>query len=678
VAVTRRRLLVGLTLSLAAAALAFLVSWTPLARTLEWKIYDLQLRGAASPAAARQDIVIVRIDERSIRELESFVGRWPWPRLVHAKLVDFLARGPARAVAYDVLFTERDRRRAFDVGPETWSGEESDAAFAEAVARAGNVVLLADATFEGLIGGQGAPGTPGAGLPAYDVGGLAEVRPTLGLPYAALAKAARGIGHNLLVLDADGPVRRHVPFVRTPSGTVPSLAVATLVAAEELGPGAVRASGASVQLGTHALPLTPERLPVFAGAAGEAGTAVSWRFLVNFRGPAVLDDGTTTVYREFSALDLLQAEEQIAEGLAPAVDPALFRDRIVVVGVTAAGLHDVFAVPFAAGGKMTGGAVHANVIDQVLSSRFIRPAGLAARLGLVAACALLGALSFVLVRVRLAAGLSALGMLALAGLTQWAFRRGVWLPAALPALGLAFSAVGGLGYAYFVEGSEKRAVKRLFSRYLSRDVYDQLIANPSLAELGGRRRDMSVLFSDIRGFTTLTEQGRAEQVVEQLNEYFSRMVDVVFEHRGTLDKFVGDMVMALFGAPLDDPRHADHAVETALEMIRQLDVLNEQWAARGRPGLAIGIGINSGEMIAGNIGAEKVRSYTVIGDAVNLGSRLQALNKEHGTTIIVSEHTASRLEKQYDLRPLGTVVVKGRTQPVAIFEVVVPPAPGRP
>ena len=238
--------------------------------------------------------------------------------------------------------------------------------------------------------------------------------------------------------------------------------------------------------------------------------------------------------------------------------------------------------------------------------------------------------------------------------------------------------MGGLGYAYFVEGSEKRAVKRLISRYLSRDVYDQLLANPSLAELGGKRRDMSVLFSDIRGFTTLTEQGRAEDVVEQLNEYFSRMVDVVFEHRGTLDKFVGDMVMALFGAPLDDPRHADHAVDTALEMIRQLDLLNGQWAAQGRPRLAIGIGVNSGEMIAGNIGAEKVRSYTVIGDAVNLGSRLQALNKEHGTTIIVSEHTARRLERRYDLRPLGTVVVKGRAEPVAIFEVVVPRAPGQP
>jgi len=156
------------------------------------------------------------------------------------------------------------------------------------------------------------------------------------------------------------------------------------------------------------------------------------------------------------------------------------------------------------------------------------------------------------------------------------------------------------------------------------------------------------------------------------------MVDVVFEHRGTLDKFVGDMVMALFGAPLDDPRHADHAVDTALEMIRQLDLLNGQWAAQGRPRLAIGIGVNSGEMIAGNIGAEKVRSYTVIGDAVNLGSRLQALNKEHGTTIIVSEHTARRLERRYDLRPLGTVVVKGRAEPVAIFEVVVPRAPGRP
>jgi adenylate cyclase len=213
-------------------------------------------------------------------------------------------------------------------------------------------------------------------------------------------------------------------------------------------------------------------------------------------------------------------------------------------------------------------------------------------------------------------------------------------------------------------------VKRLFSRYVSKDVFDQVLQNPELAELGGKRRTMSVLFSDVRGFTAITERGEPEALVAQLNEYFSRMVEVVFAHRGTLDKFVGDMVMALFGAPLDDEAHADHAVSAALDMVRALDELNRKWQSEGRPALGIGIGVNSGEMIAGNIGAETIRSYTVIGDAVNLGARLESLNKDYRTTIIISDRTRRLLRKSYNLRSLGPVTVKGKSESVEIFEVV--------
>jgi adenylate cyclase len=205
---------------------------------------------------------------------------------------------------------------------------------------------------------------------------------------------------------------------------------------------------------------------------------------------------------------------------------------------------------------------------------------------------------------------------------------------------------------------------------VSKDVYEQLVANPALARLGGQRREMTVLFSDIRGFTAVSERGQPEEIVGMLNEYFTRMVDLVFTHKGTLDKFVGDMVMALFGAPLDDPHHADHAVEAALDMIAALAVLNARWKAEGRPELDIGIGINTGPMIAGNIGSEAIMSYTVIGDAVNLGSRLESLNKQYGTRIIISDATREQLSRPYRLRPLGDVIVKGKTQPVAIFEVV--------
>jgi adenylate cyclase len=232
-----------------------------------------------------------------------------------------------------------------------------------------------------------------------------------------------------------------------------------------------------------------------------------------------------------------------------------------------------------------------------------------------------------------------------------------------------FAFIGQLAWQYFVEGREKRQVKRLFSRYVAKDVYDQLLADPNRAALGGRRREMTVLFSDVRGFTAMSEKATPEEVVGQLNEYFSRMVQVLFTHHGTLDKFVGDMVMGLFGAPLDDPDHAEHAVQAALAMTRELDALNKEWAAANRPVLDIGIGISTGEMVAGNIGSEAIMSYTVIGDRVNLGARLESLNKEYGTRIIISEATRDALKGRYDIHPLGEVVVKGKSRPVAIFEV---------
>jgi adenylate cyclase len=241
------------------------------------------------------------------------------------------------------------------------------------------------------------------------------------------------------------------------------------------------------------------------------------------------------------------------------------------------------------------------------------------------------------------------------------------LVAPLMAIGLAF--VGELGWQYFVEGREKRQVKRLFSRYVPKNVYEQLLADPTRAALGGRRRHMTVLFSDVRGFTAMSEKATPEEVVGQLNEYFSRMVRVLFEHQGTLDKFVGDMVMGLFGAPLDDPDHAEHAVQTALAMSRALDDLNQEWAATGKPQLDIGVGISTGEMVAGNIGSEAIMSYTVIGDTVNLGARLESLNKEYGTRIIISEATRAELKGRYNVCPLGEVTVKGKSRAVAIFEV---------
>jgi adenylate cyclase len=391
--------------------------------------------------------------------------------------------------------------------------------------------------------------------------------------------------------------------------------------------------------------------------------------LVNYRGGALLDDLTSRPYPHFSAFDLLNAENQIINGEKPAIDPAVFKDKVVFVGVTAQGLSDVFQTPFA-GARMPGIQVHAAVADDLLSHRFMAPVSRGVTIASVFALALAAGTIAALV----AAWWAALSVLLLLTLFVWAsllvFENGAWINVTQPVLASSLALFGGVAYQYLVEGREKRKVKRLFGQYVSKDIFEQLVAHPEQARLGGQRREMTVLFSDIRGFTTLTERGEPEETVRMLNEYFTRMVDIVFAHHGTLDKFVGDMVMALFGAPLEDPAHAEHAVQAAVAMADELARLNEKWKGEGRfAGLDIGIGINTGPMIAGNIGSEAVMSYTVIGDAVNLGSRLESLNKQYGTRIIISDATRQQLSGRYDVRPLGDVVVKGKTKPVVIFEV---------
>jgi adenylate cyclase len=664
-------LIVGV--GLLAAFLALAIGRLPLARSFEWTLYDLRMRRTVDPAAAPRQLVMVEIDEQTLREMEPLAGRWPWPRVVHSLLVDFFARAPARLVVYDVLFLEHDRRNGFEMGGETVSGADSDQAFVDSVARAGNVILLADATY----GGE-RPGTPASDAPpsAYErasgagarwrIDATIDERPVVTAPFAELARAARGIGHNLFVLDDDGPIRRIVPFVRSGERVVPSLAVAAWIALAGVGPDRVRAAADRLDLGDARLPLL--RFPI-PRAPGEPGPRDAAQGLIRYRGPALRPDGTPT-YRTYAANRLIASENLLLNDQKPLIDPAELRDAIVFVGVTAAGGSDVFATPLGSTGRIPGSQIHGTVVDQLMTGRTIQRVPLWIEMVFTALVGLATAALTVSLPLRVGAPGAALAAAGVAAASLALFARGNWLSLVEPLTAVALAGVGGLAWQYFVEGREKRQVKQLFSRYVSKDVYDQVLRHPELAELGGKRRTMSVLFSDVRGFTAITERGDPEALVAQLNEYFSRMVEIVFAHHGTLDKFVGDMVMALFGAPLDDQAHADHAVSAAIDMVQALSALNRKWQAEGRPPLGIGIGVNSGEMIAGNIGAETVRSYTVIGDAVNLGARLESLNKDYGTTIIISDRTAALLTGRYNLRALGPVTVKGKSIAVEIFEVV--------
>jgi adenylate cyclase len=648
-----RRALTGLLLGLAGGAVAAGWAWLPDAGhdQVEALTYDWRL--ARHPRPRNPDIVFVEINESSVRALAPFVGRWPWPRMIHAGAISYLSRAGARLIVYDVQFSEPDTQGLYRIGDNTVTGPESDAQLVAAVRRAGNVVLLADALFEGLavestsLEACGKPEPPGT---VYEPGGASADRPNICLPFGELRSVAAAVGHNYLEKDPGGVSRALHPFVTSQGVAVPSLGLAALLAAEQTPADAVKVESERLRIGADkVIPLRPN------------GQALLW-----LRGPFA-SDKVEEPYARFPFFDVLLSEERVVSQQPPVIPESEFAGKIVFVGTSATGLGDVHATAF--GGSTPGMMFQATLTDNVQTGEFIHKTPRVAAGLLTAGAGVLAGLTAILLPVWWAvAAIAAVGAGWMA-LASSLVGSGVWMPVVAPLAALVLATTGGLAWQYFVEGRARREVRRLFSRYVSRDIVRRLESDPSAARLGGDRREMTVLFSDIRGFTSASEAGRPEAIVEQLNEYFTAMVDVLFRHQGTLDKFVGDMVMGLFGAPLDDARHADHAVAAALEMSERLDRLNARWASEGRPQFNIGIGINTGEMIAGNIGSESIMSYTVIGDAVNLGSRIESLNKDYGTRILISEATRARLAEPVATRRVDQVKVKGRQEPVVVYEV---------
>ena len=371
-----RKVLIGAAIGLAAAGVAALLGLIPFVEAVEWKTYDWRIQWTADPASARKDIVLVAIDQSSVRNLEPLVGRWPWPRMVHASLLDFLARAPAKVIVYDVIFAERDRR-SFTVGDETWTGEESDRALAEATAKAGNVVHVVDVAAEA----GGAAQEPLEATP-YRLDERVEARAVALPPFPELAKASRALGHNLVVADPDGPVRRAIPFVRGGGQFLPSLPFAAAIIARGVPPSGVSVSGSTLRVGDRDVPLIERQLPSFDG-----GSHPSLRTLIRYPG-GVLDPRTNRpTYADYSFYDLFYSEKQIEAGEKPLVDPARFKNAIVIVGTTAPGLYDLIPVPFSEG-KMPGMQIHASMLDSVLSGRFMRPAPAWAGVAALLLCAL--------------------------------------------------------------------------------------------------------------------------------------------------------------------------------------------------------------------------------------------------------------------------------------------------
>ena len=377
--------------------------------------------------------------------------------------------------------------------------------------------------------------------------------------------------------------------------------------------------------------------------------------LINYLGPP------NVTFPNYSITDILHGN--LPEGT--------FEDKIVIVGSTATGAHDLRNTPFS--GSHPGLEVHTTIIDNILRNDFIsKPEW--ARIYDIIAIVILGLLPGIFLP-RLSAIKAIIFTAALFILhifiSRFLFSHfGLWVNIVYPLLTLIVVYTSLTLYHYITEERERKKIRGAFSYYVSNSVVNEMLKDTKKLKLGGDKKDLSVLFSDIRGFTTISEGLTPEELVNLLNEYLTVMTDIVFKYNGTLDKYIGDAIMAIYGAPLEQPDHPSKACRSAIDMIEGLKRLNEKWIQEGKTPLDIGIGINTGPMMVGNMGSDQRFDYTVMGDAVNLGSRLEGANKSYRTNILISESTYKRVKDEFVCMELDSVRVKGRILPVSIYQLV--------
>jgi adenylate cyclase len=593
----RRSVLWGLALGSVVA----LVHLLGLLESLELKTVNhrFEIRGAEEP---RFPIVLVTVDEDSFDNLHL---RWPWPRSVHARLLDEIGKGSPRAVAFDILFPEPTKDRP-----------QEDRLLAAAMARRRNVFLaMVIKPMETLSGGVR----------------VTNIR--MDRPIPLLRERAVGEGFSNVIPGSDGFVRE-ADIVRMHQGqAVPSLA---------------KALHDRLARDLPAAPIPPE----------------TRRILVNFRGPR----GTFPTFPYY----------QVVTGELPS---ELFRDKIVLVGASALTLQDLHLAPFASAGRLTPGSeILANVLDNLLAGDPLR--ALPNPLRWFTAGEWYPQNPWYVLPILVVAILATLIADRFRPLRGFLLTAGIWLTFGAACI-VAF--VWGRFWVEFVPISvalvipygvtvlrnfvHEERVRREMARFFSPEIARQIAHDRTGLVIASKRRPITVLFSDIRNFTSISEGLPPEEVVELLREYFNTMVPIVLKHGGTLDKYVGDALMGLFGAPLAQGDHAIRALRAALEMVAQLPLLSPKWEARsGRP-LQIGVGVNSGEAVVGVMGADSRREYSAIGDTVNLASRLEGVTKDFKTPIVVSHATVLALGDRFQVRELSEVKVKGRQESVRVYAV---------
>lgn len=654
--------------SLAAALVAGLyLAGMPFLELMELKGRDALFRLRPAPGMAHSRVAVVAVGERSLDQ----AGRWPWPRALTARLVEGIMAAGAGSLGLDLGFFEPDDRlplsavlalqKAAQAGKpldleQLISRHHPDYLLATAIARHRERLCLGyffhtDQREVAHLAGKEARARVKAiakfafPLVRYRSPAALEARlPTAVAPennLPLLIKAARWGGYFNVLPDYDGVVRRIPLVMRCGEELFPSLALVTLarLAGGPLPPLVVSAHGLS------GIDLAGRRIPV-----DEQG-----RLTVNFR-------GGSSVVPVVEAVDVLK-------GTAP---PEALKGKAVVLTVSAAGVMDQRPTPVAA--LMPGGFILAQAMDNILTGDFLLKSNWSS-LGDLAAClglALAGALLLAWLH-PVAGGAAALGLAgAWAAAVYLAFCRGLLLGLVHPLLALALAGAAGVLYRYLVLDKDKQFIRRAFGQYLSPAVIERLTKNPHGLALGGEKKVLTVLFADIRGFTSISEALEPEVLASVLNTFMNRLTQEVLDQQGVLDKYMGDAIMAFFGAPVDQPDHAARACRAALGMMAQVEGLKPRWQKMGVPALDLGVGLNTGPMVVGNMGSDLRFDYTVIGDSVNLGSRLEGQTKDYGVPIVVSQGTRAAADGAFHFRALDLIRVKGKKEPVAIHQLIGP------
>ncbi|MDP2030892.1 MAG: adenylate/guanylate cyclase domain-containing protein [Thiobacillus sp.] len=635
---------------LLAAHVAGLIAIAPMQRAEAW-LYDTGLRLTA-PSGLDDRVAILDIDEASLKS----AGRWPWSRDQMARLVDQLFdRYGVEAVGFDVVFAEPDTSsglaslqklaqhdlaasRDFQTALKQLAPRlDYDARFAHALA--GRPVSLGYYFIPAGLGDAKTGVLPPPSLPTALGGAI----PTgYGANLAVFQHAAQGAGFFDMLADADGTARQMRLLTPYGAGTYLALSASTLQAAF---------GGEPVTAGVEQTSLLGRHY------------ATPWLEVGGLRVPLGADGAVYVPYRAGAPFPYISAGAVLA-GTAPL---AQLENRIVLVGSTAPGLTDLRVTPFS--NSFPGVEIHAHLLAGMLdgSTRVIPPWANDVRL--LAVLLLGGLLAAVLLRVSPLVGLAtALALLAaLVAAYAAAWSRFWVVPMAAPMFTVAGLYALNTAYGFFAETRSKRQMTKLFGQYVPPELAAEMSLDPSHYTMEGQSRAMSVLFSDIRGFTDFSEKLPPAELAEVLNAYLSTMTRIVQQQRGTIDKYIGDAIMAFWNAPVDLGDHASRAVQTALDMQAALPQLNREFAARSWPEVKIGVGVNTGRMSVGNMGSEFRQSYTVMGDAVNLGSRLEGITKQYGVGILVTAATVEA-DPLHRFMKIDEVRVKGKALPVAIFE----------